>query len=284
MLNKAVPIYQKDAIVFYREEKDGFMTVLLKDSLGGMKLLNATSRNILDLCDGSNSVAQIHSVLKDRFPQETSNTLLRDLKQALMIMTSENLVRWKDDQNPFLLNQSLFEVRHNAQARVYRATENDFNQITDFVKKATAQEQTSDDPRLVTVIASSFIRARIFNDLILRSRMFNFTERIYFLEQEGDKIGMLSVLDDFPMSRRGLVNLLTLTNEHNVLEDILYLLGGAISDVKKHISKLKCSLFTDQPDVDNYGACLQKAGFVREGVLKSEYASGINEWLYGKIL
>jgi hypothetical protein len=284
MLDKAIPIYQKDAIVFSREERDGFMTVLHKDSPGGMKLLNATSRNILDLCDGSNSVSQIHSFLKDRFPQETSHTLLRDLKQTLMIMTSESLVKWKNNQNPFFLNQSLFEVRHNALTRVYRATENDFNQVTDLVRKATAQERNGTDSGLITVIASPFMQARIFNDLLLRARMFNFTERIYFLEREGDKIGMLCVLDDFPMSRRGLVNLLTLTNAHNVLEDLLHLFGGAISDVKKHISKLKCSLFTDQSDIDNYDTCLKKAGFVREGVLKSEYASGIDEWLYGRIL
>jgi len=282
MLDKAIPIYQENNIVFSRQEEDSYLTVLLKEYPGGLKLLNATSREILDLCDGSNTVAQIHTILKKRYPKEKPHNLLRDLKQSLMIMSGESLVKWEGNKNPFLPNQSIFEIRIDPITRVYRANENDFNDIMAIAHEATAHDHNRDGSGLIVVIASPITKAGIYNALMMRARMFNFTERVYFLEYQDVKIGMLCILDDFPMSRRGIISLLILKNKEKACENIQNLFSGGLSDLKKHHNKIKCNLFSDQPEIDTYDACLREIGFVREGLYKNEYTNGIDEWIYGK--
>jgi hypothetical protein len=284
MLNQAVPIYKKDQISFSREEKEGYMSIAMENAASSLKIFNETTRVILDLCDGSNSIAQIHGTMRQRYPEERSNRLLKDLTQTLMIMSNENIIDWKDDKNPFIPSQSLFEVQYDSDSRVRRATESDFSVITEMAKCAMTQESTASSATTKVIIVHPMAMIGIYNDISLRARLFNFAERIYFIEHNGLATGMLCILDDFPMSCRGIATLLTLSGENCDLDDVSKLFNTAFTDVKKYMEKIKCSLFTDQKEVKTYDSLLQDIGFVREGILQSEYDPGVDEWLYGKVL
>lgn len=284
MQNAAIPVYQKDKICFTREENKGHQTLVMEQDPSNTHLVNTTGLLILNLCDGKNSIANILEALEKNFPDTSSEILQCDLKQFLTTMSTQGVVKWVDDFNPFWPQESYFEINIDENTCVKRATEKEFSEIVDFVQRVVCDVQEDTNREDFVAIANPIIYSGIYCDLMIRSRMFNYSERFYFLECDGEKTGMLCIIDDYPNSTRGIVSLLVLKSKSNACDNIKHLFRGAIANFNNYCHKLKCSLKTDQVALNTTATCLQEIGFVREGVYKDEYGDGIGEWVYGKKL
>lgn len=281
MLNTAIPVYQKDKICFSREEKRGHQSLVLEQDPTNVQLLNATARLMLNLCNGENSIAKILEALENHFPDASSEILQRDLKQFLTKMSIQGFVKWVDDFNPLWPQESNVEMKIGENTCVKRATEKEFSDIIAFVQRVVSDDQDDESPEDWVVIDRPIVYSGIYCDLMIRARMINYSERFYFLECEGEKIGMLCIIDDYPSSSRGIVSLLVLKSKSNACDNIKHLFRGAIADFNNTCHKFKCSLITDQVALNTIDTCLQEIGFIREGVCKDEYGNGIDEWMYG---
>ena len=284
MLSRAVPVFDESIILFTREEKKGYLTIVSKKDPSGYKIINPTTREIIRLCDGSNDIGQIYNILKKRYPDVQPRILKRDLHQTLIILERDHYIKWKNDFNPFVVSQSSFEVRIDVNTRVVRATESDIDIILNFVNACIEKNERQKTNGYINVITSPLVRLGLYKELLLRFRLFNYSERFYFLRKNDQSVGILGVYDDYPMSYRNFVSILGLKESENLCVDIKHLFKAAITDLKKQSSKIKCSLFSTQKHVEIYDMCLREIGFIKEGVLKNEYENGIDEWLYGKLL
>jgi hypothetical protein len=284
MLNAAIPVYQKDKICFAREEKKGHQTLALEHNPTNIHLLNATGRLILNLCDGKNSLENIHNALKKHFPDTSSDNLQHYLNKFLTNMSIQGLVNWADDYNPLWPRDSNSQIEISENICVKRATEKEFRDIVVFVQSVIGCGQKNVGHEDFVVIASPIVYSGMYCDLMIRARMFNYSERFFFLECDGEKIGLLCIMDDYPNSTRGIVSLLVLKSKTNACENIQYLFKGAIANFNNTCHKFKCNLTTDHDALNELDTCLHKIGFVREGVYKDEYGNGVDEWVYGKKL
>jgi hypothetical protein len=282
MLSTAIPVYQREKICFARDNKKEHKTFALEDNNRKFYLLNAVGNLLLNLCNGKNSLANIHKTLKKRFPDTSSEILQQDIVKLLTNMSIQGFVKWADDFNPFLPQELNFEFKISENICVKGATEDEFKDIMTLVKKVvpTGRENTNHDG--FVVLANPIVYSGIYCDLMVRARMFNYSERFYFLEYDSEKIGLLCILDDYPSSTRGIVSLLVLKSDSNTCDNIKSLFKGAIANFNNTCHKFKCSLNTNHVVLNKIDTCLREIGFVREGVYQNEYGNGVDEWVYGK--
>lgn len=284
MINEAIPEYVKSNISFYREEKDGFVTLIPRRFPGGIKLVNSTAREIIDLCNGSTSVRHIYEAMQQRYPDAKPIVLKKDLQQTLLLLSRSNLIKWKGDYNPFALPKPLFELRIDRNTRVYRARESDFFDILAFLDSCGITTKKSRNIEYTNLCESPLVRAGMYNEVLLRMRLFSYIERFYLLEKGTLRTGMLGVMEDYPISRRVFVSVLGLKEGQDRCEDMKHIFETVFLDMKKQHSKIKCSLLSSLKDLEVYRNCLCEIGFEQEGILKGEYIEGEDEFIYGRLL
>jgi hypothetical protein len=284
MITEAFPIENKDIVAFSRREKDGFVTKILSDLPGGTKLLNSTAEEILKLCDGRNTIEIIKNTLCERYPNIKKKEISKDLTQTLLILNRNNLIKWKDNQDPFKVESNIFEIRHDDHIRTFRADESFYHDIHAFLKKCGIIGKNMGKEKNYIGICSSLLRSNIYEELTLRMRIFNYTEIFYFLEQDDELIGMLSVLDDYPISKRGIISLLTLKDNEKKNDQITFLFDILKKDSINKFDKIKFSIASTLNNIDYYLDCLKNIGFTIEGKLVDEYNKGETEIVLGMSL
>jgi hypothetical protein len=286
-LSHAVPVFDQRQIVYTRQEKDGFITLMQKAFPAGMKLINSTANEIINLCDGSNSIDTIFRMLSVRYPGVNESVLKNDILETIIILDKNNIIKWKNKLNPFMLTQPNFEIQIDQDTRVYRACEDDFYDIYDFLNRYCLTDGSAKHKRQRRCVISSdyfMEKSGLYQQLFLRYRLFNYSERFYFLERNKEKIGMLSILDDYPISRRAMVTMLACQQTKDRFSVVENLFTIFMKDALNLYSKIKCTLSFQLPQVDQFCACLSGLGFVQEGILRDEYKEGEDILVYSKLL
>jgi hypothetical protein len=95
---------------------------------------------------------------------------------------------------------------------------------------------------------------------------------------------MLSVLDDYPISNRGIVCLLALKDNDNKNDQITFLFDVLKKDSINKFDKIKFSIASTLNNIDYYLDCLKNIGFTIEGKLADEYTKGETEIVLGMSL
>jgi CRISPR/Cas system-associated protein endoribonuclease Cas2 len=180
MLNTAIPVYQKEKTRSAIEKIKGHRAFTLDHNPTNIHFLNANCRLILNLCDGKNSIANIHEALKKHFPHASSEILHGDLKKFLTNMSIQGLVKWADDYNPLCPRESNCEIKIDENICLKRATEKDFSEIVVFLQRVVFDGQQNNHHKDFIVIASPIVYSGMYCDLMIRARMFNYSERFFF--------------------------------------------------------------------------------------------------------
>lgn len=99
----ATPIFNKKKMMFYREEHNGYVSIIPPGKpTVERKLLNLTTVEILNEVDGRNTLSNICDEFVKRHPSIPIETLKMDLLFIIYELWANSIIDWKKGENPFM--------------------------------------------------------------------------------------------------------------------------------------------------------------------------------------
>ena len=97
MLSSAIPIFNREFLIYLREEKRDYFSYRVLKGVGSERtmLMNSMAHRVLTLCDGKKSVADIIRCQQESYPDVSSKIISHDVNFALTNLTFQGLVRWQ---------------------------------------------------------------------------------------------------------------------------------------------------------------------------------------------
>jgi hypothetical protein len=282
------PTFDQEQISYRREEKGGHISVLFEETPElNTQLLNPTMKLIIDMCDGSSSMTEIQAKMKGLFPDVSAETIENDVMKALVLMDRYALLTW-DPESPFIPETKRVTRSFPGGITVVRALEDDFKKIIalieacDLVEVTCEKEQQHKRRRKAYFTDAMMANPALFHPVVLRRRIFNFQETFYLAHQDGQIVGCLSVLTEFPAKKCSHVNLILFRDGIDPETYLPPLLETAFFHLEKDELKLKIGLNTAMKNFDQITSILSKASFEEEARLMDEYDFGVHECIYAR--
>ena len=282
------PLFDQSQISYQREEKDGHISVLFDETPElNTQLLNPTMKLIIDLCDGVNSMEHIQSKMKKLFPEVSAETIENDVMKALVLMDRYALLKW-DPESPFVPENKRVRASFPAGFTVTRAMEDDIKKVIHLIDACELVEVALDcnakprKRRKAWFADSMMSNPAMFHPVILRRRIFNFQETFWIVEKDGETLGCLSLITEFPVKKCSHVNLILFRDGVEPADYLPALLDTAFANLEKDEVKLKMALNSAARNFDEITALLRGSGFVEEARLKDEYDIGVSECIYAR--
>jgi hypothetical protein len=264
-MTEAKPIFNMDNLLFYREEKEGYWTITSKHHPEIRELvINKTTKNILDYCDGQRTINDITNILKKEFPTVSIKVFEKDVSNTLANFSRLMLIEW-DGENPFLFKREEY-FEDNYFFRV--GQEEDIHGILNFI------EANKEIGAKKIVYKNKFLREEDYVEIVLRHRIFNYAEEFFFLEKDDKIYGLISViLPTGSLSQAARIKL--------IICPIKYLKGlfRYPLDTLPHISisnvtKVRINHFTDEQLDEELLRTITDEGFTQECILSDEFGFG----------
>lgn len=96
------PIFNKQGLIYFREENDNNYTIMLKSHPELQQLkINRLTHEILQSSNGENTIDDIVNNLLKKYKKVDRNTVLQDLLDNLHMLYRMDLIYWEDDVHPF---------------------------------------------------------------------------------------------------------------------------------------------------------------------------------------
>ena len=92
----SIPIYLKDKETFFRKERNGLYSLMVKDrgELGYLRI-NQMAKHIMEMCDGSHSIQNIVYEIESRFEVPKKAKLFDDIDRTIHILWRLGLIGFK---------------------------------------------------------------------------------------------------------------------------------------------------------------------------------------------
>jgi|GEM_PF-1964195 len=179
-------------IPYLREEKNGFFSMLTNNGDSNYTMINKTSKQILDLCDGQKSVDQLWNIMCNQYTTIPKEALKKDLLITLGELTRLNAIEWekKDNMNtnPFVLSASAIITD---QVNVSLAGESDIRKLShffaDFVKS-----QNEATPGFYKYFWGTDYR-EYTSPIIIRQCLYSYFKDFFVIKQQGEILGVITV-------------------------------------------------------------------------------------------
>jgi len=128
-----VPTFHFDRLEYFREEKEGYITIRSSTHPETNEVvLNPTANQIIRLCDGSRSVAAVAAAMKGLYPKAPPDVIERDINTMISSLSRMRLIDW-DGPDPFH-NPHPADLGFGRRGRL--ASEDDTQAIVDFAARA----------------------------------------------------------------------------------------------------------------------------------------------------
>ncbi|SFE52502.1 Coenzyme PQQ synthesis protein D (PqqD) [Thermoanaerobacter thermohydrosulfuricus] len=182
----AIPIFNKESLEYLREEKNGYITIILKNHPELRELIiNPTAVEILKKCDGENTMEDIHNYLCDKYDSIDSKQIANDVLQVLSNFTKVGLISWKGEKNPFM---SIYEEMLDG-IRLRIAEETDIKSIIKMVE--VIKSKKGDESILCYINPYKKIDIE-YQEVAIRQKLFAFTEEFVLVSKDNNDIGLIS--------------------------------------------------------------------------------------------
>ena len=90
---------KKLPVPFVRKEKRGYYSVIGNDGSGEVSMLNKTTMQILDLCDGKRTVGEIANSMGALYPDIASDRIAQDVLEAFGKLEDIGVVDFQPQRN-----------------------------------------------------------------------------------------------------------------------------------------------------------------------------------------
>ena len=131
-MNNYKPIFYNEKLLFYREEKNGYMLISLKEfpELREM-VINRTMWEIFLLCDGNNTLADILDIIVSRYNDVNYETVKKDAALVLSKFARLGVIKWENDDDPYIVSNETL-CKSGYKIRLIR--EKDFKLLLDYLE------------------------------------------------------------------------------------------------------------------------------------------------------
>jgi hypothetical protein len=280
-MKEAKPVFKRENLLYEREEKEGYWTLTSKIHPEVRELIiNPTARKILELADGSRTMDEIELDFVNKYPEVPKEKIKTDIFRTLGSFTRLGIVEWEGD-NPFLYKyeESLTDgySLSVAQEDSLREIESFIKSTEDFIKSMkdhfTIQEE-------VVFYKNPLIMQGEYSELVLRQKLFAFSEEFFLLRKDSEIKGIISIsLPAHPKEFGATIKLVICPEKF--LNDLFeysrdYLPYLAVRD----ISKIEFYETNAEPITDNFKHFLFEKGFKEEASLQDELGFGKNLKIY----
>jgi len=268
-IQKSIPIFDKSNLAYIREEKKGFVTLISKNHPEMRELvINSTSNEMLQLCDGNNSVGDILNSLTKKYYKVPEEVLKKDLSNLYGNMSRLGILDWKTE-NPFILEREvILDDTHSLKV----CSEENFRELYNFYKDGLNNKFSQAEN---IVYFCPYTIKDEYGEISIRQKIFSYTEEFFALYNKDKLEGLLSI--KLPMNPSQSAMIRTCIVPKNYMEPLLnygfetlpYISVVPVTKVKFMTDKLA---ETDSTKI--ISAYLEKDSFVSEGIYKNEIGFG----------
>ena len=179
------PNFKYTNLGWYREEKEGYWTFIPKYHPETRELvINRTSKDILNFCDGRKSIQQIEQDMKKKYPDAPVSQLKNDRLKMLSKFSRLGIIEW-DGENPFLERK---EEPINDKFSMVIAQEDNLEDILDFF----GDSKNYDNDKYFIYSNPVNVSAE-YSEVELRHKLFSFREEFFLIKNQANVVGLISI-------------------------------------------------------------------------------------------
>lgn len=266
-MNKGNPIFRKINLLYEREEKDGFFTIVSRLHPETRELIiNRTARAVLELCNGERDIDQVITEFENLHQDVPEERLQADVNQILGVYTRLGVVEWSGE-NPFL------NRREESLGEGYSlgiAQEGDIFRIETFLHTNCRLSESGK----YSCHESALVTEGEYNKLSLRQKLFSYNEEFFLLEKEQEIKGLVAVSIPYCLREQAAIIKLLYCPADYAKNLLAY-----AKDYYPHLSirtitKIELRESTLRPLDEGLRELLTNEGFVNEARLKDELGFG----------
>jgi hypothetical protein len=265
------PYYGLSNVSFIREEKNGFWILVPKQHPEIRELIiNKTSKQILDLCNGHRTLYEIESEMKKLYPMVDSKKLEDDVKNTIAHYTQLTIIEWSGE-NPFLI---LLARVLDKNYRVKIGQISDVSKIHDFIMNTCNKYNEKLESEVLFYINPCVSREE-YDEVNIHQKSFLKTEKYILLTIDNNICGVIGIAIPKLMSKAAIITII-ITPEtiakmllSYVMENLLIILNTDITKISVHDTNEKLI------NIKLY-KIFTKCGFYNEASLKNELGFDVN--------
>ena len=286
MLSKSVmkehlPKFIEENLDYFREEREGCFTFLSKQHPETQQLvLNRTGVEVKELCNGTNTLKDIFTRFKARYPEVPSNILEEEIGNIVRGLWKLGLIEWIGS-NPF---KKLYVQHLGKNREAYVATEEDVEIIYSFLQIFGIPKPYADVETKKPFYINPAFPLDGYSEVVMRQKMFFNTEG-FFLLCENEIVKALISLT-FPNAllpdRTTMFGLMLCADTQEPDVSLSRLIDFSIAALQKitpqriRCSKLKCLHLQETGKKANNVVCdfLSSKRFRQEAIFRDELGWG----------
>ncbi len=266
-MNTGNPVFRKRNLLYEREERDGYFTIVSKLHPETRELIiNKTARSVLELCSGERDIDQVIAEFENMHRDVPRERLQFDVNQVLGIYTRLGVVEWLGE-NPFL-NRREEAVKEGYSLSI--AQEGDIFRIETFLQTNHGASESG----TYFCHESALVTEGEYNRLALRQKLFSYNEEFFLLEKEQEVKGLVAVSIPYcPREQAAIMKLLYCPADY--AKNLLAYAREYYPRLSiRAVTKLKICESILHPLDQGLKELLANEGFVNEASLKNELGFG----------
>lgn len=269
-MTKYIPIFIKENLRYFREEKEGYWTFISKAHPEVKELIcNPTAYQVLTSCNGKNCVSDIYRILENRYPKVDKERIRMDINKTLITFSRVGIVNW-NGINPFE-NKMEETLKNDLSGSI--GYETDLPIIMEFLNSYGIPQRNYSMPKDFIFYSNPLLPSKFYYEVNVRQRIFGYIEEFFLLRQKENLIGIVTlglnsnVNTNLP-TNVGTFNLIILNEKYGIFSELLnYVLNTFPLISIKEPTKVT---FLGLENHKEIRILLEKNRFTFEGALKNE--------------
>ncbi|MBN1696424.1 MAG: PqqD family peptide modification chaperone [Spirochaetales bacterium] len=265
-MKKGTPHFKSENLLYMREENKGCVTLLSKFHPELRELvINKTTKEIIDLCDGQNTIEDIISKMKAKYPMVQSAIITNDVHKILASTSRLMLIQW-EHENPYLfLREEIIDDTYGLRIGV----EDDLLKIKKFIMDSDILTNGNDVSSSHFYYKNVYVNTYEYDEVLLRQKIFNFNEEFFFLTKNGEIEGLLSFQLPIPPSKAAVLKMCICAKEY--FRELFRYASDNLPHISvSQLSKIKFIISSKEPVDDSLVELLISEGFGDEGLFRDE--------------
>jgi hypothetical protein len=264
------PIFNKQNLLYIREEKEGCFTIIPKLHPETREILiNSTSMEILNLCNGNNTLEKIIEKMNEEYPNVERNRIEIDVYKTISSFSRLGIIEWKGE-NPFLDRK---ETPLNEEFSMVIAQENNIREIESFLKSFLNTPFLNREKNFF--YKSPLLIPQEYEELSLRQKMFAYTEEFFLLLKENKIEGIIAIeIPIYPPKLTSALLKLIFSPKLYFKDFVRYAHDNFAFLSVKEVTKIKILEPLENPFDKEFKEVLYEEGYKEEGLLRDEAGFG----------
>jgi hypothetical protein len=269
------PKFDRERLMFFRREHAGYASAMSPDDPNkALRVLNPTTLEIAELCDGELTIQAIKARYAEQYRQQLPSPLSRYVDQALYSLSLYDLITFEGgDDLPLSAGDPIPKVR--------RLEEWDLSAVRELYAGRSFPEQ-EDLP--VFHFRHPYLTPMLYSDIMLRDRMFQQREFFYAIATGRRVDFVISFFDERPLKPLASLATVVGTPAYGLEEGLSCIFPVIIKEVRRVLHKLEWRYIVEERQYPEMTHLLEGFGFSKEATLIDEFGVGRHEIVFGMIL